>query len=312
MGVQVTQAIVNQLFTDAKMTLLNAAKDYQPQFQGLYTLERSQGEQSVYPVIAAVAAMQRLGGSPEYRDMFLKSLTIPNGKPYVDFMSIQRERIEKQASMSYLDQIAVTLGIAAKALEDDKILELLQNGATTVWGPDGKNFFATDHPISPNGLASGTWQNLYTGTALTAANFETVLQDQMARVGWHNRALNFRGGFELIVPPQLRAKAKRIVEAEYSSDPGVTTAGGNTNVNKDAAKVRVCQALSNEPTVWYIAATGETVKPFVVQEWAGLEMTWQTSPDNDAAFEQEEYRAKVRRGVEGGHLDPHYITRCSA
>jgi phage major head subunit gpT-like protein len=312
MGVQVTQAIVNQLFTDAKMTLLNAAKDYQPQFQGLYTLERSQGEQSVYPVIAAVAAMQRLGGSPEYRDMFLKSLVIPNGKPYVDFMSIQREKIEKQASMSYLDQIAQTLGIAARALEDDKILELLQNGATTVWGPDGKNFFATDHPISPNGLASGTWQNLYTGTALTAANFETVLQDQMARVGWTNRSMNFRGGFELIVPPQLRAKAKRIVEAEYSSDPGVTTAGGNTNVNKDAARVRVCQALSNEPTVWYIAATGETVKPFVVQEWAGLEMTWQTSPDNNAAFEQEEYRAKVRRGVEGGHLDPHYITRCSA
>ena len=134
MGVQVTQAIVNQLFTDAKTTLLNAAKDYQPQFQGLYTLERSQGEQSVYPVIAAVAAMQRLGGSPEYRDLFVKSLTITNGKPYVDFMSIQRERIEKQASMSYLDQMAVTLGIAAKALEDDKILELLQNGATTEIG----------------------------------------------------------------------------------------------------------------------------------------------------------------------------------
>lgn len=312
MAVQVTQAIVNQLFTDAKRTLFNISADYKPQFTGLYTLEQSQGEQSVYPVIAAAAAMQRLGGTPEYRDVFLKALTITNGKPYVDFMAIQRERIEKQASMSYLDQMAKSMGIAAKALEDDKILELLQNGASTVWGPDGKNFFATDHPKSPNGLASGTWSNLYTSTALTATNYETVLQDMMARVGWDNRAMNFMGGFELIVPPQLRATAKRIVEAEYSSDPGITTAGGNTNVNRDSAKVRVCQALTNEPTVWYLAATGEVVKPFVIQEWAGLEMTWQTDPNNDAVFEQEEYRAKVRRGVEGGHLDPHYISRCVA
>lgn len=312
MSVQATQAIVNQLFTETKRTLLDAARDYQPQFTGLYSMERSQGEQSVYPVIAAVAAMQRLGGAPEYRDLFLKSLTITNGKPYVDFMAIKREHIEKQASMSYLDQIAKTFGVAAKALEDDKIVELLQNGTNQTWGPDGKAFFATDHPISPNGLASGTWSNLKTGTALNPQNFEVVLQEMMARYGWNNRPMNFRGGFELIVPPQLRATAKRIVEASLSSDPGVTTAGGNTNINKDAAKVRVCTALANESGVWYLAATGETIKPFIIQEWASLEMTWQTSPDNDAAFEQEEFRAKVRRGVEGGYLDPHYITRCAA
>lgn len=312
MSVQVSQAIVNQLFTDAKMTLLNAAKEYTPQFSGLYSVEKSQGEQSVYPVLAVSAAMNRLSGSPAYHDLFLKALTITNGKPWVDFISIQRERIEKQASMSYLDQVAATHGVAAKALEDDLILTLLQNGTATTWGPDGKAFFATDHPNSPNGVVSGTWSNLHTGTALTAANFETVLQNLMARVGWNGRAMNFRGGFELIVPPQLRSTAKRICEQELSSDPSVTTAGGNTNINKDAAKVRVCQLLSGEPTVWYLAAVGEIVKPFVVQEWAPLEMTWQTSPDNDAVFEQEEYRAKVRRGVEGGHLDPHYISRCAA
>lgn len=312
MAVQVTQALIDQLFSVTKRTLLDVARDYQPQFSGLYSFEQSEGAQSTYPVIAAVAAMQRLGGAAEYRDMFLKGLTLVNGEPYVDFQAIKRKDVEQQKSMSYLDTIARTQAIAAKALEDDIIVGLLQGGASAAWGPDGKNFFATDHPNSPNGLASEPWSNLKTGTALTAANFETVLAELMSRVGWNNRSMNFRGGFELIVAPQKRGIAKRICEAEMSSDPGVSTAGGNTNINKDAAKVRVCQALFGEPDVWYLAATGEPVKPFVIQEWAPLEMTWQTSPDNDSVFEKEEYRAKVRRGVEGGYLDPHYITRCSA
>lgn len=310
MPVNVSQAVVNQLFTDAKMTLFQTAQDYKPQFAGLYTLEQSNGEQSAYPIMAAEAAMERLTGSPNYADAFVKNLVIVNREPYVKFMSIKRSQIERQASMSYLDRIAQTHGKAAKKLEDDIILNILQTGASTVWGPDGKYFFATDHPVSPNGVVAGTWRNLYTGTGLTPSNYETVLANLQSRLGWDGASMSFTGQIELLVSPAKRAQAKRIVESEFTSDPGVTTAGGNSNVNQGSAVVRVCPALANEPNVWYLVASGEIVKPFILQEWRGLEMVWQTSNDSDAAFEQEEYRAKVSRGLEGGGLDPHYIIRC--
>lgn len=312
MGVQVTQTIINQLFTDTKRTLLDRYGEYMPQFEGLYNIEQSSGAQSAYPVLAALSALRRLSGSPEYRDLFLKSITVVNGDPWADFITIKRKDVEQQASMGYLSVIAKTMGSAAKALVDDLVVAGLQSGTSTIWGPDGKAFFATDHPNSPNGLVSGTWSNLHTGTALTAANFETVLANLMGRLGWDGRPMNFRGQVELVVPWALRATAKRILEQEFSSDPGVTTAGGNTNVNFGAAKLRVCQALVGEPTVWYLVASGEDVKPIVIQEWRPLEMVWQTNPDSDAVFEQEEYRAKVSRGVEYALLDPHYISRCSA
>lgn len=311
MALQTTVAIANALFTNAKQTLLNRYAEYVPQFEGIYSLESSNGVRNAYPVIAASAAMSRLSGSPEYKDLFLKAVFVDNGDPWAEFMAIKRKDVELQSSMSYLNTIAKTYGVAAKALVDDLVVSALQSGASTLW-VDGKNFFATDHPNSPNGLVSGTWSNLHTGTALTPANFEAVLENLMGRVGWNGRAMNFRGQIELVVPWALRSEAKRIVEQEFSSDPGVTTAGGNTNINYGAAKVRVCQALNSEATTWYLVASGEDVKPIVIQEWRPMEMVWQMNPDSDAMFEQEEYRAKVSRGVEYALLDPHYISKAVA
>lgn len=311
MGLQVTAAVVNALFTNTRTVLMDRYAEYVPQFEGLYSLEPSTGMRNAYPVIAASAAMSRLSGSPEYKDLFLKALFVDNGDPWAEFIAIKRKDVELQASMAYLTTIAKTYGVAAKGLVDDLIVTALAAGPTTAW-IDGVNFFAANHPNSPNGLVAGTWSNLHTGTALTAANFETVLENLMGRLGWNGRAMNFRGQIELIVPWALRSEAKRIVEQEYASDPGVTTAGGNTNVNYGAAKVRVCQALVGEPTVWYLAATGEDIKPIVIQEWRPVEMVWQMNPDSDAVFEQEEYRAKVSRGVEYALLDPHYISRAAA
>ena len=311
MALQATAALVNALFTDTRTILMNRYAEYVPQFEGMYSFEPSKGVRNAYPVIAASSAMARLSGSPEYKDIFLKAVFVDNGDPFAEFIAIKRKDVEQQASMSYLQTIAKTLGVAAKGMIDDLIVTGLQAGATTAW-IDGVNFFSTSHPNSPNGLVAGTWSNLHTGTALTPANFETVLENLMGRLGWNGRAMNFRGQIELVVPWGLRSEAKRIVEQEYSSDPGVTTAGGNTNVNYGAAKVRVCQALVAEPTVWYLVASGEDIKPIVIQEWRPVEMAWQMDPSSDAVFEQEEYRAKVSRGDFHAMLDPHYISRAAA
>lgn len=311
MGLQSTAVTVNALFTNARDVLLNRYNEYVPQFEGMYSLEPSTGVRNAYPVIAASAAMSRLSGAPEYKDLFLKALFVENGDPWAEFMSIKRKDVELQASMSYLTTIAKTYGVAAKALVDDLIVTGLQTGATTAW-IDGKNFFATDHPNSPNGLVAGTWSNLHTGTALTPANFEAVLENLMGRLGWNGRPMNFRGQIELVVPWALRSEGKRILEQEHSSDPGVTTAGGNTNINFGAAKLRICQALVSEATTWYLVASGEDVKPIVIQEWRPTEVAWQMNPDSDAVFEQEEFRAKVSRGLEYCLLDPHYISKAVA
>ncbi len=103
--------------------------------------------------------------------------------------------------------IVQEMGRAAAKWPDQLVRDVLQAG-TTDNGFDGVPFFSATHDLDP----SGNQSNNFTGTALTAANYESTRQAMMGYKGEDGEPLAVMPNL-LIVPPQLEATGKRIVQS---------------------------------------------------------------------------------------------------
>lgn len=312
MGHRISAADIDALFTGYKDSVENAFGDYEPRFGGMYRFETSEMEREAYPITATSQVMQRWVGSRDVGDVSTKVQYVDNGDPWQVAVAVKRRDIELRRKINLAER-AMDHGKAGKALEDDLVKTALQSGAASTW-MDGANFFSTTHPIIPWDAGAGTWSNYAaSGMALTATNFETALQTMMALKGWDGQELGFDGeGFFLTVPPQLRSTAMRILKQVFSSDPGVTTAGGNTNINYGVAELRVVAKLSNEATTWYLSYEADAVKPLCLQEWRPFEVTMLTDLNSSVVFDLDEFRFGADRGLEYGYMMPHRIARYTA
>lgn len=303
-----SQADVQAMFTGAKLEMQKVYDDYIPDFTGCYELIPSGEAREGYVVTASAGGLERLSAAKTHMgDTHSKTLYVENGEPWAKFLEVSESDVENKVALNLLSQQARSLGIEAKALDDDLIVTLLQGGSSVAW-VDGANFFSATHPINPWGAIAGTWANLRTTFGLTAANFETAWEDMMARVGWNGRPLKLRGEMQLWVPSALYSNAQRICEQQLSSDAGVTTAGGNSNINYKKAVVKHMPSLNSEPTVWYMAMVSPVAKPIGIQERRALR--FEDNAGTDSRMIDEIYRSKVSRRAEYVPLNAHLIIRC--
>lgn len=307
MAHQISAADVLAIFTGYKTTMMNAFAETDVELGHLVSMESSELEREAYPISAMAAVMQRWNGDRKFQDLLTKVVYVENGQKWEHSYAFQRRDIQLRRKMQ-VEQAAIAAGKAAKLLNDDLVVTALQGGTAAAY-VDGVNFFATNHPIVPWDATVGTYANRKTGFGLTAANVQTVLTEMRGRRGWDNRPMRLRQ-FTITVPSALEWTARRILEQELSSDPGVATAGGNTNILKGRATVKVASLLDDEPTVWYISADDSPVKPFALQEWQPLEVAMITDLNSEAVFHRDQFESGQSRGVEIGRMLPHAITRC--
>lgn len=305
-----SQADINALFTGAKIEMQKVYDEYVPDFAGTFEVIPSSAAREGYVVTAAAGSMERLSEAVKHMgSTFSRTLYVENGEPWAKFLEVTETQVENKTALNLLSQQSRSLGIEAKALDDDLIVSLLQGGTAIDW-VDGEQFFDASHPINPWGAIAGTWSNLLTGTALTAANFGVARRGILGRKGWNGRPLKLRGELQLWVPTDLLETAERICEQALSSDPGVTTAGGNTNTNYKKAVVKHMPSLDSEGTVWYLALVSAAGKPIGIQEARPLR--FEDNAGMDSRMLDEIYRQKVSRRAEYVPLNAHLITRCSA
>ncbi len=151
------------------------------------------------------------------------------------------------------------LGRQARRQPDLLFRDVLE-GANAALCFDGQFFFDTDHPVDFHDSSKGTQSNLFTSTALSAANFNTVLSTMKKLKGADGEVI---GGFRdpkttyLVVPPELKKTADEIVVAR-------TVGTGGQNVQADSAVVVEIPELTS-PTTWYLISGGNSIKPFVFQ-----------------------------------------------
>ncbi len=307
-------ADVLALFTGYRTELERAFGSYKPQFEveGLYRIVPSDQEREGYVISAVQAIMTRWNGDRTYEDLLTRTQFIVNGDPFQMATAIRRRDFELR-KRTQVGIIGEQHGVAAAALQDTLIRDALQNGAANGWA-DGSNFFSAAHNTVPWDPTQGTFSNLNAATALTPANFEAVMETMKGLFGWNNQPMTMEG-WVLTVPTALEAQALRIVEQELTVDNivgGATNTGGNTNINYKRARVRVVSHLNNEPTVWYLSAEGDTIKPLMLQEWRPMEVSRQFDPSDESVFSRDELQMGVSRGLEFGYALPHLISRNAA
>jgi len=252
---------------------------------------------NVYGWMNELPRMREWIGPRQIRNMSEQVYTLEN-KSWELTVGVDRNDIEDDNLGVYTPRIRM-MGESARKLRDDRITAAIQDG-TTALGFDGVAFFATTHDLD----ASGNQSNLFTSTALTAANFDTTFAAMASYTGYNGEPLGVMPD-TLIVPPQLRYEADEIVKAERN-------AAGASNMLKGYANVIVAPELANQPTVWYLAQLSSAVKPIVYQVRQAPQMQMKTNPSDDNVFFERQFVYGVDARVAAGYGPWFLMARCIA
>lgn len=328
MSFSVSSADITALYTGIQLQIMNAYNQYTPQLRGFAIETTSSQVQEAYPLGALNATLTRWDGNREATGYLQKTQYVINGKPWQKKIAIARQDIELKGRTLDMSNVAALMGKAAKAKYDELIAEKLQNGASSTC-IDGKNFFATDHPIVPWDSGYGQYTNLRTGGFnLNRANFRIALQYLRSLRGWDRQPFEVDHVY-LVIPPQLHSLAQEIVEATFAANDGTQTGTsvGSNNVDVNKAQIIVSQKLSTEPAVWYLISvvkppsgkidtsaawgqSGPLAGPFVVQKWRDLEIVPRFDLASENVFERDEYEIGLSLGMEASYLLPQHAVRC--
>lgn len=231
-------------------------------------------------------------------------------KRYELTLVVQRTDIEDDRFGLYAPQ-AEMLGMQAKQWPDTQMTTVLEAGASTLTF-DGAFFFSASHPIDTTNSAAGTQSNLYTSTALTAANVAVVDAGMMNIKGRDGLPIGARLD-TIMVPPALKHKALQIANAEFivAADGINAATGGSTNVLKGAFNVIVNPKLTSD-TTWYAFCNAFPIKGLIWQLRLAPEFTYLVNPTDPGVFSNDQYTMGCRmRGV-GGYGLYFFAAQCTA
>lgn len=218
-----------------------------------------------------------------------------------------REDIEDDRFNTWDPQIR-NMSMALDVHIDDFAIDLLQNGTSTPCY-DGTNWFSGAHPIDKNDSGSATFSNNFTGTALSQANFLTRYYAGMELLGQDGLPLSIQYT-HLIVPPQLAATGRRILEMSTVSEAGV--AAGVDNVSKGLCELVVAPRLANQATTWYLADLSKPLKPFIHQTRRPFSLTTLFDPDSPNVFLQKQFLFGLDGRDAATVTMPQLMARCIA
>ena len=233
-------------------------------WQELATMRPSTDRSNLYHLLKLIPRLRQWVGARRLHNLEMADYTLTNLK-FEDGFQIPVEDFEDDKLGIWNDAIK-GLGRAAALWPNDMIYNAIVAGGSTVCY-DGQYFFDTDHPLTVEGSADTTQANLHTSTSLTAANFVTVRQAMIGRLGDDGKPMHITPNL-LIVPTALEITAKRIVNAELAGYlANNSSTAPDSNVLKGLAKVLVVPELdANSSTTWYMADTTKGVKPLVFQQ----------------------------------------------
>jgi phage major head subunit gpT-like protein len=151
--------------------------------------------------------------------------------------------------------------------------------STVRTGGDGKELFATDHPL----MGGGTEQNELTNAAnLSASSLEQALQDIRATTDDRGKLLNIRAT-KLVVPPELQSTAEILLGSRLDPD------SANNAINpysRRGLSIVVVDYLTSA-TAWFLLGSDHTVT------WYDRIMP-SNEPGNDFDTDDSKFKARAR------------------
>lgn len=210
--------------------------------------------------------------------------------------------------------VMAMMGENAAKWPDWTLRDLLQGngefaGAAQV-GIDGLAHWHATHPVDPYDAAKGTYPNDYgtagvvvdgvtVGGTFSVPAWSTVWQDMSARKHEGGEAIGVNPDLTL-VPSQLLFPGKVITQSGIFSPPQLGSLGSGSGANapfvgamdnpfRGATDLLHTPDLNNEPTAWYMLATGRAIKPFGwVLRQAPVTVV-RNAPQDPSVFDQHAY-----------------------
>lgn len=240
---------------------------------------------NTYGFLDRIPTMRKWVGARVIQNLKEQAAQIVN-EPYELTVGVDRDDIEDD-NLGIYPALFRDMGIQARKWPDRMLKTALQAGTSTL-GFDGANFFGNAHVLG----SQAAQQNNYTTTALTAPNYATVRANMMSYVGADGEPIGVMPDL-LVVPPQLEATARTILNADMINN-------GETNIWKGSSRLLVVSELGNEPTVWYLADTSKAIRPFVFQQRKAPQFVSMTSETDEEVFNNKLFRYGVdARGAVG-------------
>lgn len=220
----------------------------------------SSNKSNVYGFLAKLPTMREWVGDRVLHNVAEHDFTVDN-KDYELTIEVDRNDIEDDNFGVHTPKVEM-MGMAARKQFDYLLVSLLQGGQSSLCY-DGQNFFDTDHPTSKFDAATGSQRNYYaSGRALSYDNYVAMRAEMMGYLGEDGKPLAVMPNL-LIVPPQLEASARLIVQGAFLPNSGGTAP--QDNVMRGTAEVMVVPELAGQATTWYLLDTSKPMKPFVTQ-----------------------------------------------
>lgn len=311
---EITPALLDAAFTSFDTIFQQNFKTVAPEWAKIAMLQPSTRSSLRHAWLDLIAGggLREWVGERVVENISARTIEVTNRK-FEKTISIDREKFEDDEIGVFAPAVGM-LGVESAIWPDDLVVAALQAGVTTLTY-DGQNFFDVAHPIDMDDPASATQSNNHTGTALTAANFQTVRSTMMSRKGRNNKPLSIRPNL-LIVPPALEETALQILNAEFIAPAaafGQNAAGGfQSNVLKGVADLFVWPRLAGQDTTWYVADVSKPVKPLIFQQRSAPEFQFLNRPTDPEVFMRDEYLFGVRARGEGAGALWQFIDRAIA
>jgi len=280
----ITIASLNALRLTFEKRFGDAYGATEPWWPKLATEVPSGAKSNIYGWVAQSTLMREWIGARQAVNLSEHSYTLIN-KSYEATIELDRDEIEDDNLGLFSAVTIPQLAQASKKHTDQLIKTMLQSNANA--GPtcfDGGSFFNDAHPTYDS--AGTTYDNNFAGTALSAANFNTVWSTMSAYTGEDGQPLGVSPNL-LIIPPQLKRTALEILNASLVANAAGTA--GVENVLKGWADVLVIEELANQATRWYLADVSKPLKPIIYQNRRADQFVSRDNPQDPKVFDQKKF-----------------------
>lgn len=306
----ITPASLDAAFTGFSHSFQQGVMSAEPIWSKLAMQADSGTEQETYSFQARVPRMREWVGERVYNDLASNTYTLAN-KDYEDSFEVPRNKFEDDKFGIYRNT-SMALGSAIALWPDDLVIEALLAGGSQLCY-DGQYFFDTDHPKNPQDASAGTQANLYTSTALTAANFDTVRSSMRSLVGEDGKTMRIKPHL-LVIPPALEKTAREIVVAQ--TVPNAVGTASQTNVQAGTADILVIDDLAasagGSDTTWYLLDDTKPIKPFLFQIRKTPQLLFFDRPTDTNVFEKKKFRFGVDARGRAGYALWYLAAKCTA
>lgn len=303
----ITSANLNALRLDFERRFGEAYGATEPWWPKIATEIPSGAKSNIYGWTAQTTLMREWVGPRVAQNLSEHSYTLIN-KSYEATIELDRDEIEDENLGLFTRVTIPQLAQAAKKHTDQLIKTMLQSNAFA--GPtgfDGVSLFNDAHPTYDS--AGTTYDNLFAGTALSAANFNTVWSTMASYTGEDGQPLGIEPNL-LIVPPQLKRTALEILNASLVANAAGTA--GVENVLKGWADVLVIPELANAPTRWYLLDVSKPIRPLLYQNRRADQFVSRDNPQDPKVFDQKKFTYGVDNRKNVGVTLPFLISMAVA